>query len=67
MAVSPFREPFLRLKYRHSGQKLPNAQVVRLPLGMLQKHQTGNLQNDLKSLPPGFDEIVSLNLGVAKL
>ena len=58
LAVSPFREPFHRLIYRHAGQGLPHAQVVQLPLEILLEHQQGIKHTDLKSLPPGFDDIV---------
>lgn len=61
LAVSPFREPFLRSIYRHSGQCLPHAQLVQLPLAALTAHQQGMLDKDFKSLPPGFDAIVSLS------
>jgi predicted amidohydrolase len=58
LAVSPFREPFRRLIYRQSGQKLTHAQVVKLPLASLLDHQNGNHSLDFKSLPPGFDQSV---------
>lgn len=54
LAVSPFREPFRRLIYRHNGQELPNAQVVQLPLRAIDDGQKRNYNPDLKSLPPGF-------------
>lgn len=56
LAVSPFREPFRRLIYRHSGQELSNAQVLRLPLVALSDGQKGNHHPELKSLPPGFKD-----------
>ena len=56
VAVSPFQKPYERTVYRHSGQKLPNAQNVQLPLRILSEHQAGNLSGKLKSLPPGFIE-----------
>ena len=56
VAVSPIREPFRRLIYRHSGQELSNAQVVRLPLRALSDGQKGKDQPELKSLPPGFED-----------
>ena len=52
LAVSPFREPHRRVVYRHSGQKLPNAQLVELPLAKLLEQQRGNSSNEFKSLPP---------------
>lgn len=67
LAVSPFREPFRRLIYRHSGQELSNAQVLRLPLQAISGAQKGNHHPDLKSLPPGFKdekEIVSTTVSV---
>ena len=67
VAVSPFRKAFRRLKYKHSGQQLPNAQVVRLPLRSLKQHQSGKPQNDLKSLPPGFGDTASLDLKTSDL
>lgn len=39
IAISPFKEPFKRTVYRHSGAKLTNAQVVELPLAALVAHQ----------------------------
>lgn len=60
LAVSPFREPFRRSIYRHSGQCLPHAQLVKLPLATLAAHQQGTPDKDLKSLPPGFAGIVPL-------
>lgn len=56
LAVSPFREPFQRLIYRHAGQKLPNAQLIELPLARLAAHQAGTADIDFKSLPPGFED-----------
>lgn len=67
LAVSPFREPFRRLIYRQSGQKLTHAQVVKLPLAVLLDHQNGNDNADFKSRPPGFDNFVSLNSTTAKI
>lgn len=60
LAVSPFREPFRRLIYRHGGLCLPHAQLVQLPLATLAAHQQGTPHKDLKSLPPGFDGVVPL-------
>lgn len=61
LAVSPFREPFRRTIYRHSGQCLPHAQLVQLPLANLAAHQQGTPHGELKSLPPGFDDVVPLS------
>ncbi len=58
LAVSPFREPFHRAVYRHTGQRLPNAQIVELPLAKLALHQTGNADPNFKSLPPGFEGLL---------
>lgn len=55
LAVSPFREPFRRTIYRHAGQNLPHAQLVQLPLAALAACQSGVLDKNFKSLPPGFD------------
>jgi len=62
LAVSPFSEPFKRIVYRHTGQKLPNAQLIELPLALLKEHQEGGraTQSIFKSLPPGFPEKKSL-------
>lgn len=60
LAVSPFRKPFRRIVYRHSGQELPNAQVIQLPLSSLHEHQQNGNVRDFKSLPPGFDLAVDL-------
>jgi predicted amidohydrolase len=61
LAVSPFREPFRRTIYRHAGQCLPHAQTVQLPLAILAAHQQGTSHHDLKSLPPGFDDVLPLS------
>ncbi|MBI1208189.1 MAG: hypothetical protein GC191_13000 [Azospirillum sp.] len=60
LAVSPFRETYLRSVYRHSGQRLPHAQLIQLPLAALAAHQMGNYSKDFKSLPPGFSNFVAL-------
>lgn len=57
LAVSPYREPYRRLIYRHAGQSLPNAQVVQLPLAALAAHQVDPTNKNFKSLPPGFEDI----------
>lgn len=63
LAISPFREPYARTIYRHSGQKLPNVQLVQLPLRALIKHQqSGADTNTYKSLPPGFNKTATLNV-----
>jgi predicted amidohydrolase len=69
IAVSPFRKPFRRIVYRHSGQNLPNAQLIGLPLSELKEHQEkAPCHNDLfKSLPPGFDKLVPLSTHVEKV
>ena len=59
-AVSPYREPYKRKVYRHSGQNLPNAQLIELPLFDLLAHQKGDESKIFKSLPPGFSNHVSL-------
>lgn len=61
LAVSPFREPYLRSIYRHSGQGLPHAQLIQLPLAALAAHQQGEEKKDFKSLPPGFVEFKALS------
>ncbi len=61
-AVSPFREPYRRTIYRHSGQNLPNAQLIELPLKNLVSHQEGNQDQEFKSLPPGFSDHIVMNL-----
>lgn len=60
LAISPFRKPYKRAVYRHVGQKLPNAQLVELPLEALLLHQTGSASNDFKSLPPGIPNSIAL-------
>lgn len=59
-AVSPFRKPYKRTIYRHSGQNLPNAQLIELPLAELLAHQEGNESKNFKSLPPGFSDHIAL-------
>ncbi|AXO15243.1 hypothetical protein [Thalassospira indica] len=61
LAVSPFKEPFRRTIYRHAGQGLPHAQLIQLPLAALVRCQTGTLDPNFKSLPPGF-EVPSIEL-----
>ena len=62
LAVSPFRESSRRTVYRHSGQKLPNAQLIELPLATLKVCQSNSAQDEseFKSLPPGFVDLVCL-------
>ena len=62
LAVSPFRKPSRRTVYRHSGQKLPNAQLIELPLATLKACQSnsGQDESEFKSLPPGFKDLVCL-------
>ena len=60
-AVSPFRKPYKRTIYRHSGQNLPNAQLIELPLESLFALQNGNEDKQFKSLPPGFSNHIALN------
>lgn len=67
LAVSPFREPFRRLIYRHSGQKLTHAQVVKLPLAALCDHQNGTHRSGFKSLPPGFGDDLVLSSTTTKI
>ena len=62
LAVSPFRKPYKRTVYKHLGQKLPNAQLVELPLANLIAHQVGRESTDFKNLPPGFSDIITLNM-----
>lgn len=67
LAVSPFREAYLRSVYRHGGQGLPHAQLIQLPLARLVAHQQGHESNDFKSLPPGFSSSVSINQSTVTL
>lgn len=69
LAVSPFRESFDRTVYRHSGQRLPNAQLIELPLANLKAHQEGSseTQEMFKSLPPGFSDLYLLKKKVEKI
>jgi hypothetical protein len=62
LAVSPFRKPYKRTVYRHSGRMLPNAQLIELPLASLIEHQgkDDTTEGDFKSLPPGFSDLVPL-------
>ena len=54
LAVSPFRKPYKRTVYKHLGRKLPNVQLIELPLAKLYKHQSTGGSKKFKSLPPGF-------------
>ena len=60
--MSPFREPSRWTVYRHSGQKLPNAQLIKLPLATLKAHQSNCAEDEkeFKSLPAGFVDVISL-------
>ena len=55
-AVSPFRKPYKRTIYRHSGMNLPNLQLIRLPLADLIGQQHDGNYSEFKSLPPGFQK-----------
>ena len=61
LAVSPFREPYRRTVYKHSGQRLATSQLIELPLASLKAHQDSGRENFFKSLPPGFAEAVALS------
>ena len=54
LAVCPFREPYRRTIYRHSGLELANVQTIQLPLDSILNCQRGNRDASFKSLPPGF-------------
>ena len=60
LAVSPFREPYKRTIYRHSGQKLANAQLIELPLSALIEHQNKDdtTEGEFKSLPAGYSNTI---------
>ncbi|MFZ5961913.1 hypothetical protein ACOXXX_03090 [Thalassococcus sp. BH17M4-6] len=61
LAVSPFRESYERTVYRHSGLKLPNAQIVELPLESLRLQQSGSTKSGrFKNLPPGYKDFWKL-------
>ncbi|MCG8097229.1 MAG: hypothetical protein JAZ17_27005 [Candidatus Thiodiazotropha endolucinida] len=65
IAICPFKEPYKRTVYQHSGQELTNAQLIQLPLKSLIDHQlSGNNTKEYKSLPPGF--ISHLALGICR-
>jgi predicted amidohydrolase len=67
LAVSPYREPYRRTIYRHSGQRLPHAQLIQLPLAALAAHQRSNNKEEFKSLPPGFVEFAELNKTTSRI
>ena len=56
-AVAPYREPYRRTVYKHSGQRLGTSQVIELPLESLKEHQNKSGDGSFKSLPPGFTEV----------
>ncbi|MCG8004356.1 MAG: hypothetical protein JAY88_12970 [Candidatus Thiodiazotropha lotti] len=63
IAICPFREPYKRTVYHHSGQELTNAQLIQLPLKSLIDHQlSGNNTKEYKSLPPGFTTPLALDV-----
>ena len=55
LAVSPYRESYKRTVYKHSGMRLPNSQIVELPLAGIKSHQMNPVTKVFKSLPPGFE------------
>ena len=61
LAVAPFREPYRRIVYKHSGQRLATSQLIELPLAPLKEHQDTGRDDSFKSLPPGFAEVASLS------
>ena len=67
LAVSPFRETYLRVVYHHSGQGLPHAQLFELPLATLVAHQQGRESKKFKSLPPGFSDFEPLSQKTERL
>ena len=57
-AVSPYRKPYKRIIYRHSGKNLENAQIIELPLEALFEHQKGSgISEEFKSLPPRYSDL----------
>lgn len=66
LAVSPFKEPFRRTIYKHSGHNLTNAQLIELPLASLKSQQDGTASGNtlFKSLPPGFPSAATLKVKV---
>lgn len=65
VAVSPYTEPYKRTVYRHSGNNLPNVQLIELPLKSLATHQSGTGgKSEFKSLPPGFQAKLPLTVSV---
>ena len=69
LAVSPFRKPYKRTIFRHSGKNLSNAQLIELPLQPLIEHQKSEdtTKGDFKSLPPGFSASIPLTIRNASL
>ena len=67
LAVSPFRKPYRRTVYKHVGQRLPNAQLIRLPLASLQAHRENGDKTEFKSLPPGYSESIGVTAQVNPL
>ncbi|MDI1266374.1 MAG: hypothetical protein PS018_24275 [bacterium] len=66
LAVSPFREPYLRTIFRAEGLKLVVAQTVELPVQSLHEHQVMPMYGDdapFKAHPPGFVAPENLLLG----
>ena len=64
-AISPLKESYERTIYRKSGQKLTSAQIIKLPLQKLAKHQLGEYSEQFKGVPPGyieFNELVRKNV-----
>lgn len=68
IAISPYKQPYRRTVYRHSGQQLTNAQLFQLPLSSLIEHQaSGNQTHEYKSLPPGFNKQLDLEIETKEL
>jgi hypothetical protein len=63
VAVSPYREPFKRTIFRHSGMHLSNAQTFDLPASSLLDRQKGIVgdKNPWKNLPPGFQHTETIS------
>lgn len=69
LAVSPFRKPYKRTVYRHTGQKLAHAQLIELPLAALIEHQRkeDTTKGCFKSLPPGFSNLIPLTVNTVSI
>ena len=62
VAISPYWEPYKRTIYRHEGKDMLAMQIIKLPVNLLVRAQSGRRvpkdqfgNNIFKSVPPGYE------------